>query len=269
MALPININELINGQIVEWERIEFKEGWNPEATLHSICAFSNDINNWGGGYIIIGIKEKNGRSVLPPAGLQTDQIDAIQRKLIELCHKITPHYFPVAVPVVFQKKHILILWVPGGDIRPYKVPIKLGEKSLQAYYVRRFSSTVKASHTEELQLMQLAAKIPYDDRINHNAQLEDLKLPMIRSFLKEIGSDLYNTDDMFPFSELCRQMQIARGPKEYVKPLNVGLLLFNENPDKFFRGAKIEVVEYADDAGDNFTEKYFTGPIHTQLRNAL
>jgi hypothetical protein len=30
MALPINIHELIHGSTVEWERIEFKEGWNPE-----------------------------------------------------------------------------------------------------------------------------------------------------------------------------------------------------------------------------------------------
>lgn len=31
MALPVNINELINGRTVEWERIEFKKGWNPVA----------------------------------------------------------------------------------------------------------------------------------------------------------------------------------------------------------------------------------------------
>ncbi len=30
MALPINIHELIHGSTVEWERIEFKEGWNQE-----------------------------------------------------------------------------------------------------------------------------------------------------------------------------------------------------------------------------------------------
>jgi len=54
MSLPVNIEELINGQTVEWERIEYKEGWNPVPILHSICAFANDLNNWGGGYIIIG-----------------------------------------------------------------------------------------------------------------------------------------------------------------------------------------------------------------------
>jgi len=28
MALPVNIRDLINGRTVEWERIEFKRGWN-------------------------------------------------------------------------------------------------------------------------------------------------------------------------------------------------------------------------------------------------
>ena len=38
-------------------RVEYKKDWNPEPILHSICAFANDIDNWGGGYIIIGIDE--------------------------------------------------------------------------------------------------------------------------------------------------------------------------------------------------------------------
>ena len=48
MALAININELINGKVIEWGRLEFKHGWNPADILHSLCAFANDINNWGG-----------------------------------------------------------------------------------------------------------------------------------------------------------------------------------------------------------------------------
>ena len=69
MALPINITDLVNGQSIEWERLEFKQGWNPEEIVHTMCAFANDINNWGGGYIIVGIEEKDGRPILPPAGL--------------------------------------------------------------------------------------------------------------------------------------------------------------------------------------------------------
>jgi ATP-dependent DNA helicase RecG len=31
MHLPINIDDVLHGQTVEWERLEFKQGWNPEA----------------------------------------------------------------------------------------------------------------------------------------------------------------------------------------------------------------------------------------------
>jgi ATP-dependent DNA helicase RecG len=44
MALPINIDDLINCRTVESERIEFKAGWNPLEIVHTLCAFANDIN---------------------------------------------------------------------------------------------------------------------------------------------------------------------------------------------------------------------------------
>ncbi len=50
--LPININDLLSVRTVEWERLEFKEGWNPEKTLHTMCAFADDFHNLGGGYMI-------------------------------------------------------------------------------------------------------------------------------------------------------------------------------------------------------------------------
>jgi ATP-dependent DNA helicase RecG len=49
MALPINIEDLVYGATVEWERLECKQGWNPEDIIHSACAFANDLHNWGGG----------------------------------------------------------------------------------------------------------------------------------------------------------------------------------------------------------------------------
>ena len=77
MALPVNIDDLINHRRVEWARIEYKKGWNPEKVLHTICAFANDIDNWGGGYVVIGVEEKNGRPVFPVAGIDPSEIDAI------------------------------------------------------------------------------------------------------------------------------------------------------------------------------------------------
>ena len=84
MALPINISQLLEGNVVEWERLDFKAGWNPEDVMHSMCAFANDIHNWGGGYIVCGVAEEAGRPVLPPVGLELNQLDSIQKKLVEV-----------------------------------------------------------------------------------------------------------------------------------------------------------------------------------------
>ena len=43
MALPISIEKLLSGGVVESSRIEYKEGWNPDAIYRSICAFANDF----------------------------------------------------------------------------------------------------------------------------------------------------------------------------------------------------------------------------------
>jgi ATP-dependent DNA helicase RecG len=77
--LPINIHEILKGRLVESERLEFKKGWNPEPILHTPCAFANDFHNWGGGFIFIGIEAKQGRPVLPPAGLPKKELDRIQK----------------------------------------------------------------------------------------------------------------------------------------------------------------------------------------------
>ena len=49
--IPINIDELLDGTIIEDNRIEFKSDWNPEKVLHTICAFANDYDNIGGGWL--------------------------------------------------------------------------------------------------------------------------------------------------------------------------------------------------------------------------
>lgn len=53
MAIPTNIRTLLSDNVVEWVRIEFKESWKPEASLKTITAFGNDLDNWGGGYLVI------------------------------------------------------------------------------------------------------------------------------------------------------------------------------------------------------------------------
>lgn len=269
MSLPINIDELLQGHTVEWERIEYKRGWNPEAIVHTITAFANDINNWGGGYIFIGVEEIAGKPQLPPVGLELNSLDRIQKELLNISYKIEPYYFPIAQPYAINDKQIMVIWVPGGDRRPYKSPSTLGEKGKHHYYIRRGSSTVIANQQDERLLFEMANRIPFDDRINHHATLNDLSFGIIRSFLHEIRSGLADEALRMRLADLSLQMRIAAGPVEDIHPLNAGLLFFSEQPHQFFRGAKTDVVIYQDTAGTTFTEKTFTGPLHTQLKEVL
>ena len=52
--LPINLHDLLRQRTVEGERIEYKAGWNPDAIIRTLCAFANDFENLGGGYVVIG-----------------------------------------------------------------------------------------------------------------------------------------------------------------------------------------------------------------------
>ncbi|MDP3435602.1 MAG: putative DNA binding domain-containing protein [Bacteroidota bacterium] len=269
MALPINIEELIHGQSLEWDRLEFKKGWHPEETIHSICAFANDINNWGGGYVIIGIEEHNGRPVFPPEGIAPQRLDSIQGELVKICHQITPNYIPATQPYVFQNKHILVIWVPAGDIRPYTAPSTHGKNARWQPYIRFGSRSIVAVDANLRRLQELTARIPFDDRINNQASVKNFDLGLIRSFLQEIKSDLFEESLQISFNDLCRQLHIAKGSDEDLRPINSGLLFFCNQPETYFNRAWIEVVIRKDETGDDFEEKYFKGPLHIQLRNAL
>ena len=269
MPLPINVNDLINGNTIEWERLEFKKGWNPNSVLHTITAFANDINNWGGGYIVIGVEEKDGKPILPPKGLNKKRIDAMQKQLLNLCNLIIPNYFPVLEPVIFQKKHILIIWVPGGQNRPYSCPVNITSKTKeQTYYLRRYSSTVKAKENEKVELYNLAGKIPFDDRINHHAEISDIKPSLIKEFLNEINSRLVEDTNIKPIEEIGKQMNLIDGSTEYLKPKNIALMMFNNEPHHFFPYSQIEIVQFQKNK-DTFTEKVFQGPLNIQIKETL
>jgi ATP-dependent DNA helicase RecG len=272
MALPINIDELLNGNTVEWDRIELKKGWNPEDIMHTLCAYANDINHWDGGYIIIGVEEENGKAKLPPIGLQVQELDAIQKKLIELSHKLIPVYIPVFQPYLINGKHILVVFAPAGDNRPYKAPVSLSEKRTErTMFIKQGSKTVKVKEgsDDERRLIELTARIPFDDRINQTATLDDLSLRLIQTFLKEVMSTLYDESTKIPFAELCRHLMIVKGSDELLRPTNAGLLLFNEHPEDFFSGARIELIIHKNEVGKDYTEKVFTGSIIQQIREVL
>lgn len=270
MGMPTNIKTLLTGDVVEWARIEFKETWDAEASLKTICAFANDIDNWGGGYLVIGVKNKNGQ---PDSlqGVPPGKIDHYLKDMLNKCKLIQPEYMPITEVAEYKGKKFIMVWAPGGSVRPYSSPKTMAKGSKERiYYIRKMASTISPTEEEKRDLYSLANNVPFDDRINHEADLTDLNITLIQNYLKEIGSTLYETSRKMDFVDLCKSMNIINTLPEYIKPKNVGLMFFSFNPERFFPYAQIDVVQFPDDlGGDRIIETTFKGPIHQQLREAL
>ena len=146
---------------------------------------------------------------------------------------------------------------------------KVCEKIIESVFIRKMASTIAPSEAEKRDLYNLANNIPFDDRVNHEAELADLNITLIQSYLKEIGSSLYQESESMDLVDLCKSMNIISTLPEYTKPQNVGLMFFSLEPERFFPYAQIDVVEFPDDTGDRIREKTFRGPLHQQLREAL
>ena len=271
MNIPINIETLLAGKVVESERIEYKKGWNPDAIMRTVAAFANDFENLGSGYILIGIEEEDGMPKRPVHGFPPEQFDKIQKEMIGYCNLIRPPYFPRLALEEVDGKHVLVIWVTAGSNRPYEVPKNVTARIKDyAYYIRQYSSSVIANAEQTRELLSLTANVPFDDRVNVKASLDDISSLLIRQHLKETGSKLYEESLNRTHEEICLQMNLAEGAAEHLLPKNVGLLMFNDHPEKFFPSTEIHVIEFPDGlAGSTFFEKIFNGPVQQQLRDAL
>ena len=268
--LPINVDDLLRRRTVESERIEFKGAWDTQRTgpqvIRTICAFANDLHNLNGGYVVIGVDEEQGRSVLPPRGLSTEEVEAAQRWIRGQCNRLDPEYPPVLSPERIDGRMVLVVWAPASGMRPHRAP---GRGGPMRHWVRIGSETVDADSRRDLlrSLMEQTAKVPWDDRRARDAHVEDLRASKVREYLRDVRSGLVDAEDD---RDVYRRMRITVKVNDHEIPRNVGLLLFSSEPERWIRGASIEVVQFAGDRPGNVQEeRTFTGPLVDQLVDCL
>lgn len=273
MALHINIEDLLSARTVESDRIEFKEGWNPDAIYRSICAFANDFDNIGGGYILVGVEEDEITKIAkrPVKGLTTAELSEIQRKMIGFNNLLQPVFHPHLFIEEVDGKQIIVLWIPGGSSRPYQVPDQVtAREKRNFYYIRKYANSVKANTEEQQELISLANQIPFDDRANTQAKVEDISLVLVKNYLSKINSKLAEQVGKISDKELLSQMELISGPNEHIFPRNVGLMMFSDNPELFFPCTRVEIVDFPNgDAGDYEEQDPIIGPIPEQINRVL
>lgn len=246
MELEFGIEDLLNGKRVESDRLEFKAGWNPDDIYPSICAFANDFDNQGGGYIIIGVQEENGIAKRPVKGIEEAELDAIQKDMLGFNKKIIPEYFPKTIIDKVDDRYVIVLWVPTGIQRPYKIPEHVTSKREKSYkyFIRYNTSSISATTEQEKELIQMAGRIPFDEQPNSVAGFDDISLVLLEEHLKATGSKLAKQVSKRGVKDILEEMKLLTGEPERLRIKNVALMMFCEEPDRFFPYMQVDIVKF-------------------------
>ena len=270
MRLPINIEELLSGRAVEGDRIEYKTGWNPDAIYRTICAFANDFDETGGGYIVVGVKEENGHAIRPVTGIDTNQIEPIEKDMVGFNNLIRPYYQPRLYIEVADRKTILVVKVSPGERRPYKVPDQITAKQkTYNYYIRYNSSSIIPKGEYERELINLANRMPFDDRGNDDIKLTDISPLLLHDYLVKVKSSLADISLTDHMEDVLEQMDLLEAVPEGWRIKNVAAMMFSERPDRFFRQAQIEIVLFPEGREKNPNNLIEVEPIRGSVPQML
>lgn len=252
MALPINIEDLLNKTKVESNRIEFKAHWNPDKIYHTICAFATDLENTGGGYILVGVEEENGIAKRPVMGLRETEIDKILKDMVKYDAKISPNYLCKVSPEVVDGRTILVVWVPTGINRPYSVMESVvAARSVPKFYVRSKSSTIEAKGEILDEVRELANRVPFDERGNDKIRIEDISGIRVYEYLKNVNSKLSEEFGRKSLMDILDEMDLLVGPSENRLIKNVAVMMFCDNPERFFPVTQVDIVYFPEGSIEN------------------
>lgn len=276
MAFTRSIEDLLNKRKVESNRIEFKANWNPAAIYRTICAFANDFENLGGGYILVGVEQdEHGIAKRPVKGIELEESDRILQQMVGFDAKIRPEYSSRAEVVEVDGRYILAIWAPARNNRPYSVweNVTAKNKGETKYYIRSKSSTIAATGDLLHELFNMADDTPFDERGNPKIRIEDISPVLVYNHLKHTGSRLAEAFDPNRLADTLDAMELLSGPTEDRLIKNVAAMMFCEHPEKFFPVTQVDIVLFPQGGVDNpdlmIEAPRIVGPVPYMIRETL
>lgn len=231
----------------ESEQAEWKESVaDIEDVVATLCAFANDLQNQGGGYVICGAGEaqdEHGFPKLVRRGLTARRLKEIERATLACCRdRVSPPLAPLLQEIQTEDsaRRILVFVQPSTGTAHTFRRNREGAK----HFVRVGRSTIEArSGLLRDLLVRKGALEAWDRRPCHTATLRDLDLLMLRDALdrmglltQERGVEQYLRDgaQISPFvPALC----VAEPLSGELRPRNFALLLFGRAPQLFIPGS--------------------------------
>lgn len=244
MTSRIDLGELARR---ESEQIEWKEGVaDVDDVVATLCAFANDLQNLGGGYVVCGAREEKDAAGFPRlvrTGLSPARFREVEGAVLTRCRSLVS---PPLAPLVDElaggtpEHRILVFTQPATGTAHTARRRHEGAK----HFVRVSRTTIEARNglLRDL-LVRRGAMEPWDRRPASGATVGDLDLLALRDVLErmgvygvEQGLEPYLSPDVTinPFvPSLC----VAEPLSGVHRPRNFALLLFGRAPQRFVPGA--------------------------------
>ena len=228
----------------ENEQTEWKENVaDVNDVVATLCAFANDIQNLGGGYVVCGAREEmdaHGFPRLVRTGLNATRLKELENLVLARCRE---RVFPGIAPLVEEldsddpERRILVFLQPAtGTAHTFR-----RERDGAKHFVRVSRSTLEARNglLRDL-LVRKGALEPWDRRPCAAATVADIDLLALRDGLQRLG--LADTPEHYFSSETSLSAFVppllAREPLTgTLRPRYFALLLFGRQPQMFIPGA--------------------------------
>lgn len=114
--------------------------------------------------------------------------------------------------------------------------------------------------------------VPFDDRVNRKARIDNIRRGYLEDFIIKSNSSLAEELNNSSLEDLLLAQEVANETDTELDIRNIGVLMFTEHPEKLIPGACIELIRFNTkeaEASDDFTEKAFTGPIWKQVQDVM
>lgn len=232
----------------EREQIEWKENVaDIDDVVATLCAFANDLQNLGGGYVVCGAREEkdeHGFPTLVRTGLTASRLKEVEGTVLARCRE---RVFPPILPVVDE---LAIEGVPERRILAFTQASTQHAHTFRRadgttkHYVQLSRSTIEARNGVLRELLVRKGDLePWDRRPCADATENDLDLIALRDALQRMGvfsakrglePFLSSEESLSPFIPPL----FAKDPLTGVlRPRNYAMALFGRNPQRFIPGA--------------------------------
>lgn len=196
----------------------------PKTLVDTLSAFSNG----SGGYVILGLSEKNG--FIPVEGFDARRT---QDALCSACELLTPVVRPEIVVLPFEGSSLVCARIP--EMHPRDKPCYVTAKNLyNGSYIRTGDGDRRMTSYEVDRLMEEHRQPLYDDEMVTEATEADLDIELVSGFVrrqKELHPRLLKARSD---QDVLLSLHVLKQDGDVLRPTLGGLLALGSFPQQFY-----------------------------------